>query len=101
MDMKENFASLWTWNGPLFTCKKIFGNICDNKTYFCYSKYHVITGHDDIVTLLKHYKQHEGSSGSDLSQHSGDSSYVSVPSPLGKLRSITKGILLKGYLILE
>uniref|UniRef100_A0A915HP45 Protein kinase domain-containing protein n=1 Tax=Romanomermis culicivorax TaxID=13658 RepID=A0A915HP45_ROMCU len=47
-------------------------------------------GHDNIVTLLKHYKRIdiEGSHGSGCS--SGDSSYVPLPSPLGKLRSITK-----------
>ncbi|CAG0913664.1 unnamed protein product [Notodromas monacha] len=47
-------------------------------------------GHDAIVTLLKHHKtrpQDESARG-DYTQQDG--SYVSVPSPLGKIRSITK-----------
>ena len=44
------------------------------------------------MTLLKHHKgpQDESARG-DYSQPGGDSAYVSVPSPLGKLRSMTKG----------
>ncbi len=47
-------------------------------------------GHDAIVTLLKHHKtrpQDESARGDYTHQ---DGSYVSVPSPLGKIRSITK-----------
>ena len=58
-------------------------------------------GYDDIVTLLKHYRRPTTSgdggdgggvySGGDYSQPGSlDGSYVAVPSPLGKLRSITK-----------
>ncbi|CAG0886670.1 unnamed protein product [Darwinula stevensoni] len=46
-------------------------------------------GHDALVTLLKHHKrpQDESARGDYTNQ---DGSYVSVPSPLGKIRSITK-----------
>ncbi|XP_071494273.1 serine/threonine-protein kinase TNNI3K-like [Diadema antillarum] len=48
-------------------------------------------GHDAIVTLLKHHKRPQDESAcGDYSQPGGDGSYVSVPSPLGKLRCITK-----------
>ncbi|XP_071156052.1 serine/threonine-protein kinase TNNI3K-like [Mytilus edulis] len=48
-------------------------------------------GHDSIVTLLKHHKlpQEESACG-DYSQPGGEGSYVSVPSPLGKLKSMTR-----------
>ncbi|XP_030853711.1 serine/threonine-protein kinase TNNI3K isoform X2 [Strongylocentrotus purpuratus] len=46
-------------------------------------------GHDAIVTLLKHHKRPQDESAcGDYSQPDG--SYVSVPSPLGRLRCITK-----------
>lgn len=47
-------------------------------------------GHDSIVTLLKHYKRFEGDGSFGSGCSSTDSSYVQLPSPLGKLRSITK-----------
>uniref|UniRef100_A0A2C9L8D7 Protein kinase domain-containing protein n=2 Tax=Biomphalaria glabrata TaxID=6526 RepID=A0A2C9L8D7_BIOGL len=49
-------------------------------------------GHDSIVTLLKHYKRpNDESACGDYSQPGSlDGSYVAVPSPLGKLRSMTK-----------
>ncbi|XP_014681457.1 PREDICTED: serine/threonine-protein kinase TNNI3K-like isoform X2 [Priapulus caudatus] len=48
-------------------------------------------GHDAIVTLLKHHKRpHDQSACGDYSQPGGEGSYVSVPSPLGKLRSMTR-----------
>ncbi|KAI4872317.1 hypothetical protein NFI96_027744 [Prochilodus magdalenae] len=48
-------------------------------------------GHDAIVTLLKHYKRpQEDSPCNEYSQPGGDGSYVSVPSPLGKIKSMTK-----------
>ncbi|XP_040262638.1 serine/threonine-protein kinase TNNI3K isoform X1 [Bufo bufo] len=48
-------------------------------------------GHDGIVTLLKHYKRpQEESPCNEYSQPGGDGSYVSVPSPLGKIKSLTK-----------
>ncbi|XP_067845881.1 serine/threonine-protein kinase TNNI3K isoform X2 [Heptranchias perlo] len=48
-------------------------------------------GHDAIVTLLKHYKRPEDESPcNEYSQPGGDGSYVSVPSPLGKIKSMTK-----------
>ncbi|XP_064617011.1 serine/threonine-protein kinase TNNI3K-like [Liolophura sinensis] len=48
-------------------------------------------GHDSIVTLLKHHKRPQDESAcGDYTQPGGDGSYVSVPSPLGKLRSITR-----------
>ncbi|XP_035683124.1 serine/threonine-protein kinase TNNI3K-like isoform X1 [Branchiostoma floridae] len=48
-------------------------------------------GHDAIVTLLKHHKRPQDESAcGDYSQGGSDGSYVSVPSPLGKLRSLTK-----------
>ncbi|KAK3601000.1 hypothetical protein CHS0354_008110 [Potamilus streckersoni] len=48
-------------------------------------------GHDVIVTLLKHHKRPQDESAcGDYSQPGGDGSYVSVPSPMGKLRSMTK-----------
>lgn len=47
-------------------------------------------GHDQIVALLKHYvtKQTDPEVCSEYS--SGDSSYTPLPSPMGRLRSITK-----------
>uniref|UniRef100_A0A8C1N051 TNNI3 interacting kinase n=1 Tax=Cyprinus carpio TaxID=7962 RepID=A0A8C1N051_CYPCA len=51
----------------------------------------LFTGHDAIVTLLKHYKPpQDGSPCNEYSQPGGDGSYVSVPSPLGKIKSMTK-----------
>ncbi|XP_044296756.1 serine/threonine-protein kinase TNNI3K isoform X2 [Varanus komodoensis] len=48
-------------------------------------------GHDAIVTLLKHYKRPQDESPcNEYSQPGGDGSYVSVPSPLGKIKSMTK-----------
>uniref|UniRef100_A0A671UWZ9 Serine/threonine-protein kinase TNNI3K n=1 Tax=Sparus aurata TaxID=8175 RepID=A0A671UWZ9_SPAAU len=47
-------------------------------------------GHDAIVTLLKHYKRPDESPCNEYSQPGGDGSYVSVPSPLGKIKSMTK-----------
>ncbi|NXK92343.1 TNI3K kinase, partial [Formicarius rufipectus] len=48
-------------------------------------------GHDAIVTLLKHYKRPQDDSPcNEYSQPGGDGSYVSVPSPLGKIKSLTK-----------
>uniref|UniRef100_I3MBG7 TNNI3 interacting kinase n=1 Tax=Ictidomys tridecemlineatus TaxID=43179 RepID=I3MBG7_ICTTR len=48
-------------------------------------------GHDAIVTLLKHYKRPQDELPcNEYSQPGGDGSYVSVPSPLGKIKSITK-----------
>ncbi|XP_034036694.1 serine/threonine-protein kinase TNNI3K [Thalassophryne amazonica] len=47
-------------------------------------------GHDSIVTLLKHYKRPDDSPCNEYSQPGGDGSYVSVPSPLGKIKSMTK-----------
>lgn len=48
-------------------------------------------GHDSIVTLLKHHKRPQDESAcGDYSQPGGDGSYVSVPSPIGKLRSMTR-----------
>lgn len=77
------------------------------------------SGHDAIVTLLKHYKRPDESPCNEYSQPGGgespdwklicdakipqflssqflnmslpDGSYVSVPSPLGKIKSMTKG----------
>lgn len=46
-------------------------------------------GHDTIVALLKQYKRPD--TDSVCSEYSsGDGSYVPLPSPLGKIRSITK-----------
>lgn len=48
-------------------------------------------GHDTIVTLLKHHKRPQDESAcGDYSQPGGEGSYVSVPSPLGKLKSMTR-----------
>ncbi|XP_068176018.1 serine/threonine-protein kinase TNNI3K isoform X2 [Antennarius striatus] len=47
-------------------------------------------GHDSIVTLLKHYKRPDEAPCNEYSQPGGDGSYVSVPSPLGKIKSMTK-----------
>ncbi|XP_059839660.1 serine/threonine-protein kinase TNNI3K isoform X2 [Hypanus sabinus] len=60
-------------------------------------------GHDAIVTLLKHYKRPQDESPcNEYSQPGGDGSYVSVPSPLGKIKSMTKEkadiLLLRGSL---
>ncbi|KTF80645.1 hypothetical protein cypCar_00032908 [Cyprinus carpio] len=53
----------------------------------------LFTGHDAIVTLLKHYKPpQDGSPCNEYSQPGGDGSYVSVPSPLGKIKSMTKAV---------
>lgn len=74
------------------------------------------SGHDAIVTLLKHYTRPDDSPCNEYSQPGGgeshistknhtsppitlfelvvslpDGSYVSVPSPLGKIKSMTKG----------
>ncbi|KAI4828324.1 hypothetical protein KUCAC02_022421, partial [Chaenocephalus aceratus] len=48
------------------------------------------TCHDAIVTLLKHYIRPDDSPCNEYSQPGGDGSYVSVPSPLGKIKSMTK-----------
>ncbi|PNJ71871.1 FPGT-TNNI3K isoform 4, partial [Pongo abelii] len=49
------------------------------------------SGHDAIVTLLKHYKRPQDELPcNEYSQPGGDGSYVSVPSPLGKIKSMTK-----------
>ena len=52
----------------------------------------LLLGHDAIIVLMKHHKR--PSDESVCSDYSGslDGSYVSVPSPIGKLRSMTKGI---------
>ena len=48
-------------------------------------------GHDDIVTLLKHFRRpDEDYSKGDYTPSGSEGSYVPVPSPLGKIRSITK-----------
>nr|XP_021523445.1 serine/threonine-protein kinase TNNI3K isoform X1 [Aotus nancymaae] len=48
-------------------------------------------GHDAIVTLLKHYKRSQDELPcNEYSQPGGDGAYVSVPSPLGKIKSMTK-----------
>ncbi|KAH3794040.1 serine/threonine-protein kinase TNNI3K-like [Dreissena polymorpha] len=48
-------------------------------------------GHDAIVTLVKHHKRpHDESAHGDYSQPGGEGSYVSVPSPIGKLKSMTR-----------
>ncbi|XP_050411148.2 serine/threonine-protein kinase TNNI3K [Patella vulgata] len=48
-------------------------------------------GHDSIVIFLKHHKRPQDESAcGDYSQPGSDGSYVSVPSPLGKLRSMTR-----------
>ncbi|XP_045333808.1 serine/threonine-protein kinase TNNI3K isoform X4 [Leopardus geoffroyi] len=48
-------------------------------------------GHDPIVTLLKHYKRPQDELPcNEYSQPGGDGSYVSLPSPLGKIKSMTK-----------
>jgi len=45
-----------------------------------------------IVTLVKHHKRpHDESAHGDYSQPGGEGSYVSVPSPIGKLKSMTRG----------
>ncbi|GAB0193307.1 serine/threonine-protein kinase TNNI3K [Grus japonensis] len=55
-------------------------------------------GHDAIVTLLKHYKRPQDDSPcNEYSQPGGDGSYVSVPSPLGKIKNMTKGSFGKVY----
>ena len=52
----------------------------------------ILLGHDAIVTLLKHHKRPQDDlTHGDYSQPTGDGSYVSVPSPIGKLRSMTRG----------
>lgn len=86
-----------------------------------YRRYFFTAGHDAIVTLLKHYKRPDDSPCNEYSQPGGgesplwkflcdlsithahpinfsqyvfspsDGSYVSVPSPLGKIKSMTKG----------
>ncbi|KAI6241706.1 Serine/threonine-protein kinase TNNI3K [Aphelenchoides fujianensis] len=45
-------------------------------------------GHDQIVALLKFYANKRPES--DVCSDSGDSSYTPLPSPMGRLRSITK-----------
>lgn len=53
----------------------------------------LFVGHDTIVTLLKHHKRPQDESAcGDYSQPGGEGSYVSVPSPLGKLKSMTRGM---------
>ena len=48
-------------------------------------------GHDEIVTLLKHFRRpDEDYSKGDYTPSGSEGSYVPVPSPLGKIRSITK-----------
>ena len=48
-------------------------------------------GHDDIMTLLKHFRREDDEySRGDYTPSGSEGSYVPVPSPLGKIRSITK-----------
>ncbi|MFH4975983.1 hypothetical protein AB6A40_002692 [Gnathostoma spinigerum] len=47
-------------------------------------------GHDQIVALLKHYANKRPDSDICSEYSSGDSSYTPLPSPLGRLRSMTK-----------
>ena len=48
-------------------------------------------GHDEIITLLKHFRRPEDEySRGDYTPSGSEGSYVPVPSPLGKIRSITK-----------
>ncbi|GMS87452.1 hypothetical protein PENTCL1PPCAC_9627 [Pristionchus entomophagus] len=47
-------------------------------------------GHDRIVALLKHYANKQGNNDVCSEYSSGDSSYTPLPSPLGRLRSMTK-----------
>ena len=48
-------------------------------------------GHDDIITLLKHFRRDDEECGrGDYTPSGSEGSYVPVPSPLGKIRSITK-----------
>uniref|UniRef100_A0AC34FGJ0 Protein kinase domain-containing protein n=1 Tax=Panagrolaimus sp. ES5 TaxID=591445 RepID=A0AC34FGJ0_9BILA len=47
-------------------------------------------GHDQIVALLKHYANKKLDSDVCSEYSSGDSSYTPLPSPIGRLRSITK-----------
>ena len=48
-------------------------------------------GHDDIITLLKHFRRQDDEySRGDYTPSGSEGSYVPVPSPLGKIRSITK-----------
>ena len=58
----------------------------------CVTRGCLFLGHDAIIVLMKHHKR--PSDESVCSDYSGslDGSYVSVPSPIGKLRSMTKGI---------
>lgn len=56
---------------------------------------YIFTGHDTIVTLVKHHKRpHDESAHGDYSQPGGEGSYVSVPSPIGKLKSMTRGLFM-------
>ncbi|KAK0418778.1 hypothetical protein QR680_013769 [Steinernema hermaphroditum] len=47
-------------------------------------------GHDPIVALLKHYANKRPESDVCSEYSSGDSSYTPLPSPLGRLHSVTK-----------
>ncbi|EFO20785.2 TKL/MLK/HH498 protein kinase [Loa loa] len=47
-------------------------------------------GHDQIVALLKHYANKRPDSDVCSEYSSGESSYTPLPSPLGRLRSVTK-----------
>ena len=47
-------------------------------------------GHDEIITLLKHFRRQEDEMRGDSRGSGSEGSYVPVPSPLGKIRSITK-----------
>ncbi|TKR67069.1 hypothetical protein L596_023276 [Steinernema carpocapsae] len=47
-------------------------------------------GHDQIVALLKHYANKRPESDVCSEYSSGDSSYTPLPSPLGRLHSVTK-----------
>ncbi|CAD5214642.1 unnamed protein product [Bursaphelenchus okinawaensis] len=47
-------------------------------------------GHDQIVALLKYYANKRPESDVCSEYSSGDSSYTPLPSPMGRLRSITK-----------
>ncbi|KAL4002105.1 Ankyrin repeats (3 copies) family protein [Acanthocheilonema viteae] len=47
-------------------------------------------GHDQIVALLKHYANKRPDSDVCSEYSSGESSYTPLPSPLGRLRSMTK-----------
>ena len=87
-----NIKNIHVYSFGQFQINRLESMLCTIYIFVCTFDWFMFQGHDTIVTLLKHHKrpQDELACG-DYSQPGGEGSYVSVPSPLGKLKSMTRG----------